>query len=128
MCIRDSEKAEEESGDEDTDALVESDSTPISDDKPDSVTLDVEIETEPAEGVEDSPIEGESDLSGLSKRLKAEIVSIAKSRVLDPNGTKQEIVVRIYESLTVPELKALLKEAEKPVSGKKADLVARLAE
>ncbi len=122
------EKTEEESGDEDTDALVESDSTPISDDKPDSVTLDVEIETEPAEGVEDSPIEGESDLSGLSKRLKAEIVSIAKSRVLDPNGTKQEIVVRIYESLTVPELKALLKEAEKPVSGKKADLVARLAE
>jgi hypothetical protein len=30
--------------------------------------------------------------------------------------------------LTVPELKVLLKQADKLVSGKKADLVARLAE
>jgi small subunit ribosomal protein S3Ae len=33
-----------------------------------------------------------------------------------------------YESMTVPQLKALLKEAGKPVSGKKADLIARLSE
>jgi len=33
-----------------------------------------------------------------------------------------------YESMTVAELKALLKEAGKPVSGKKADLIARLQE
>ena len=122
------EKAEEGSGDDETDALVESDPEPLSDDTPDSVTRDVEIETE-LEGVaDDRPTEGDGGLSVLSKRLKAEIVSIAKSRGLDSNGTKQQIVVRIYESLTVPELKALLKEAEKPVSGKKADLVARLAE
>ena len=33
-----------------------------------------------------------------------------------------------YESMTVPELKALLKEAGKPVSGKKAELIERLKE
>ena len=33
-----------------------------------------------------------------------------------------------YESMTVPQLKALLKEAGKPVSGKKAELIARLSE
>ncbi len=33
-----------------------------------------------------------------------------------------------YESMTVSQLKSLLKEAGKPVSGKKADLIARLSE
>ena len=33
-----------------------------------------------------------------------------------------------YESMTVAELKELLKAAGKPVSGKKADLIARLNE
>ena len=33
-----------------------------------------------------------------------------------------------YDSMKVPELKELLKEAGKPVSGKKADLIARLKE
>lgn len=122
------ERAEEESGVDDTDALVESDPEPTSDDTPDSVTRDAETETTLEEEAEDRPTEDDSDLSGLSKRLKAEIVSIAKSRGLDASGTKQVIVARIYESLTVPELKVLLKQADKLVSGKKADLVARLAE
>ena len=33
-----------------------------------------------------------------------------------------------YESMTVAELKAVLKEAGKPVSGKKADLISRIME
>ncbi|MBU38670.1 MAG: 30S ribosomal protein S3ae [Euryarchaeota archaeon] len=33
-----------------------------------------------------------------------------------------------YDSMTVPQLKELLKEAGKPVSGKKADLISRLSE
>ena len=33
-----------------------------------------------------------------------------------------------FESMTVPELKAILKEAGKPVSGKKADLISRILE
>ena len=122
------ERAEEESGVDDTDALVESDPEPTSDDTPDSVTRDAETETTLEGETEDRPTEDDSDLSGLSKRLKAEIVSIAKSMGLDASGTKQVIVARIYESLTVPELKVLLKQADKSVSGKKADLVARLAE
>ena len=33
-----------------------------------------------------------------------------------------------YESMTVAQLKAVLKEAGKPVSGKKADLISRIME
>ena len=33
-----------------------------------------------------------------------------------------------YESMTVAELKVILKEAGKPVSGKKADLISRIME
>ena len=33
-----------------------------------------------------------------------------------------------YEGMTVPELKAILKESGKPVSGKKADLISRILE
>ncbi len=33
-----------------------------------------------------------------------------------------------YESMTVAQLKVLLKEAGKPVSGKKADLISRIME
>jgi hypothetical protein len=81
-----------------------------------------------AEVAEEHTSDGEIELSGLSGRLKAEVVAIAKSKALDPKGTKQEIVERILESLTVPELKAMLKDAGKPVSGKKAELIARLSE
>ncbi len=97
------------------------------DEAPDETAPEVGMEDQ-AKLAEDHPDDGDVGLSGLSTKLKAEIVSIAKSRGLDPNGTKQEIVDRIHVSLTVPELKAMLKEAGKPVSGKKADLVARLSE
>ena len=33
-----------------------------------------------------------------------------------------------YEGMTVPELKAILKESGKPVSGRKADLISRILE
>ena len=122
-------------------APVETEEDPIDevieapDDLPEVVIDEAPDETAPEVGMEDQaklaedhPDDGDVGLSGLSTKLKAEIVSIAKSRGLDPNGTKQEIVDRIHVSLTVPELKAMLKEAGKPVSGKKADLVARLSE
>ena len=42
--------------------------------------------------------------------------------------TTEESTDQDYQSMTVAELKELLKEAGKPVSGKKADLIARLQE
>ena len=42
--------------------------------------------------------------------------------------TTEESTDQDYQSMTVAELKELLKAAGKPVSGKKADLIARLQE
>jgi len=82
-----------------------------------------ELVEEAAEESDDEP-----NLSNLSSKLKAELVEIAKSLDLQSTGTKPQILSRIYESLSVSQLKELLKEAGKPVSGKKADLVERLSE
>jgi len=127
------EKAQEASAETDEDSFDEwigaSEDPPEAktDEAPDEPTTEVAMEAQ-AEVAEEHTSDGEIELSGLSGRLKAEVVAIAKSKALDPKGTKQEIVERILESLTVSELKAMLKDAGKPVSGKKAELIARLSE
>ena len=127
------EKAQEASAETDEDSFDEwigaSEDLPEAktDEAPDEPTTEVAMEAQ-AEVAEEHTSDGEIELSGLSGRLKAEVVAIAKSKALDPKGTKQEIVERILESLTVSELKAMLKDAGKPVSGKKAELIARLSE
>ncbi len=127
------EKAQKASAETEEDFFDEAIEVP--DELTEAVIDEVSEETAPVIGVEAQTemaevrsADEDASLAGISKKLKSEIVSIAKSRGVYPNGTKQEIVDRIHESLTVPELKAMLKEAGKPVSGKKADLVARLSE
>ena len=68
------------------------------------------------------------DLSDLSSKLKAELIEITKTLELQSSGTKQDLLDRIYESMSVAQLKDLLRQAGKPVSGKKADLISRLSE
>ena len=46
----------------------------------------------------------------------------------NPLWAKLDIPEIDYESMTVAQLKAVLKEAGKPVSGKKADLISRIME
>ncbi|MAV95371.1 MAG: hypothetical protein CMA31_06780 [Euryarchaeota archaeon] len=73
-----------------------------------------EPEDEPQEGEEDSEIEVEA-----TEDVDApEVESVEKGEEDSPD----------YSSLKVAELKELLKAAGKPVSGKKADLIARLME
>lgn len=73
-----------------------------------------EPEDEPQEGEEDSGIEVEA-----TEDVDApEVESVEKGEEDSPD----------YSSLKVAELKELLKAAGKPVSGKKADLIARLME
>ena len=73
-------------------------------------------------------IEEESSLADLKGKLKADLVKIADNLNLDSKGTKPELINRIYNSLSVADLKNLLKEVGKPVSGKKSELIDRLME
>ncbi len=67
--------------------------------------------------ISESPVESETDEEAVIDSTPEEA-----EEELDSSDTPD------YASLTVAELKSLLKEAGKPVSGKKADLVARLQE
>jgi len=67
--------------------------------------------------ISESPVESEADEETVIESTPEE-----NEEELDSSDTPD------YASLTVAELKSLLKEAGKPVSGKKADLVARLQE
>ena len=98
---------------------------------PESPEIDTEeLQTSSVEEGESESIKGEepSDLSTLSQKLKPELVEISKSLDIDHSGTKNEIIERIYDSQNVSQLKELLKEQGKPVSGKKSDLILRLME
>ena len=62
---------------------------------------------------------------------KAELIE----RLMEASGADEEVVEEApaetstdYSSMTVAQLKELLKEAGKPVSGKKAELIERLQE
>ena len=98
---------------------------------PEASEIDTEeLQTSSIEEGESESIKGEgpSDFSTLSQKLKPELVEISKSLDIDHSGTKNEIIERIYDSQNVSQLKELLKEQGKPVSGKKSDLILRLME
>ena len=59
---------------------------------------------------------------------ESKTVSKPEDEKTDTKATKVESSRTNYENMTVAELKKLLKAAGKPVSGKKADLIARLNE
>ena len=73
-----------------------------------------ELEDEPQEGDEDQEIDVEASEDGEDPEVESE--------------EKGDEEAPDYASLKVAELKELLKAAGKPVSGKKADLIARLME
>ena len=68
-------------------------------------------------GDNDAPEEtSEEGDGGVDEEIQSEVTETSDDSEVD------------YESMTVSELKELLKEAGKPVSGKKADLISRLQE
>ena len=68
---------------------------------------------------------GDNDaLEEISEEGEGEVDEEIQSEVTDTSDDSEVD----YESMTVSELKELLKEAGKPVSGKKADLISRLQE
>ena len=69
-------------------------------------------EVEDVTSVEDVVVEDDVNLGG------EDIVETSDDAVETPD----------YEGMTVPELKAILKESGKPVSGRKADLISRILE
>lgn len=73
----------------------------------------------------DATVEGAIEVAEEVVESVKEVVEAVKEEVAEAISGDSEID---YESMTVAELKALLKEAGKPVSGKKAELIERLKE
>ena len=82
-----------------------------------SVDEDEEADVQP-EAAEEAPAEEEAAEEAPAEEEAAE----------EAPAPAEEASTSAYESMTVAELKELLKAAGKPVSGKKADLIARLNE
>ena len=82
-----------------------------------SVDEDEEADVQP-EAAEEAPAEEEAAEEAPAEEEAAE----------EAPAPAEEASTPAYESMTVAELKELLKAAGKPVSGKKADLIARLNE
>ena len=126
-----SEKETPDTSDIEPETISEAPSEESTSITPESPEIDTEeLQTSSVEEGESESIKGEepSDLSTLSQKLKPELVEISKSLDIDHSGTKNEIIERIYDSQNVSQLKELLKEQGKPVSGKKSDLILRLME
>ena len=79
-------------------------------------------EAESEETVEDAP---EEAAPAAAEEVVEEVVEAAVEEQVEE---KVEADAPSYDKMTVAELKELLKAAGKPVSGKKADLIARLSE
>ena len=73
----------------------------------------------------DAAVEGAIEVAEEVIESVEEVVEAVKEEVAEAISGDSETD---YESMTVAELKALLKEAGKPVSGKKAELIERLKE
>ena len=107
----------------DEDDSLDSDLSEVPVDESEIDTVEVENDISETEEPPES-----TDLSNLLKKLKPELVEISKNLNLEHTGTKINLIERIYNSQNVSELKKLLKDAGKPVSGKKSDLISRLME
>ena len=71
---------------------------------------------------------GETDLDDEQEETSEGVEEAAEEESQEDDNESSDDSDIDYESLTVSELKVLLKEAGKPVSGKKADLISRLQE
>ena len=71
---------------------------------------------------------GETDLDDEQEETSEGVEEAAEEESQEEDTESSDDSDIDYESMTVSELKVLLKEAGKPVSGKKADLISRLQE
>ena len=71
---------------------------------------------------------GETDLDDEQEETSEEVEEAVEEESQEDDTESSDGSDIDYESMTVSELKVLLKEAGKPVSGKKADLISRLQE
>ena len=83
---------------------------------PGATIKEAEIETEDGQAVFEVTVEKDGEEIEVEVTPQGEVVEVEVESDDSPD----------YSSMTVAELKELLKAAGKPVSGKKADLIARL--
>ena len=71
---------------------------------------------------------GEADSDEEQEEVSEEVEEEGAEESQEEDADSSDVSEIDYETMTVSELKELLKEAGKPVSGKKADLISRLQE
>ena len=71
---------------------------------------------------------GEADSDEEQEEVSEEVEEEGAEESQEEDADSSDVSEIDYETMTVSELKGLLKEAGKPVSGKKADLISRLQE
>ena len=71
---------------------------------------------------------GEADSDEEQEEVSEEVEEEGAEESQEEDAESSDVSEIDYETMTVSELKGLLKEAGKPVSGKKADLISRLQE
>jgi len=83
---------------------------------------EAELEIEDGDKVYEVTVEKDGKEFEVELSLEGEVLEV------EEEDSSESVAEADYESMTVAELKALLKEAGKPVSGKKAELIERLKE
>ncbi len=123
------EAAEEEDEIEDdeeidipVDELPDSIAEAVSEAIPGGEITEAELEIEDGDKVYEVTVEKDGKEFEVELSLEGEVLEV------EEEDSGESVGETDYESMTVAELKALLKEAGKPVSGKKAELIERLKE
>ena len=104
------------------DELPDSIAEAVSEAIPGGEITEAELEIEDGDKVYEVTVEKDGKEFEVELSLEGEVLEV------EEEDSGESVGETDYESMTVAELKALLKEAGKPVSGKKAELIERLKE
>ena len=116
------EIGEDEEIDIPVDEIPESIAEAVAEAVPGGVISEAELEREDGETVYEVTVEKDGKEFEVELSLEGEVLEVEEEKSGESAGDVD------YESMTVAQLKELLKQSGKPVSGKKAELIKRLKE
>ena len=131
MAEEDAEGGDDEEIDVPVDELPDNIKHAVEAAVPGGEITEAELETEDGEQVYEVTVEKDGKEFEVEVSKDGEVLEVEledDSADEEASGPEDDAEVADYESMTVAELKELLKAAGKPVSGKKADLIERLKE
>ena len=131
MAEEDAEGGDDDEIDVPVDELPDNIKDAVESAVPGGEITEAELETEDGEQVYEVTVEKDGKEFEVEVSKDGEVLEVEledDSADEEASGPEDGAEVADYESMTVAELKELLKAAGKPVSGKKADLIERLKE